>query len=490
MLRILVGIGALQILAVLVNFARTKVTALLVGPEGVGIISVIDQTVQFVAHTCALSLPFATVKFLSKAHSEGADAFREGYGVFFTLLLSSSVVGATAVAGMAFFRIDLFPTELIPYKTVLIVSCLGIPGTVLAGFFPNVLAAAQQSTGSARLTVIVGMAVALASTVGLAVGGVIGLYVGSVVAVTLAALAVIGHLRKVLGLSIGRSSSTLFERFRRLGNVMSFSALFYAGALTSTGSFLVARYVVLKDFGEAEAGFLQAGMAVALLMNVVLNPLNGLLLTPQVNRTSPKGDKFQTAVEFQKQLVMILTILALPMVLFPHLILLVAFSSQFLIVAEYVFLFVLWQAFANVAGVYQALLIGLDDMVAYTILTCLGNILAACAVVALVPYYGVVGAAMGFAGASALVSIGTFVRLRLSHGFTLPGHLVSLMAYSLLAMLAAGSLFRHAGEWDYTTVLSKIGVAVLAAMGLLLFLTRKEKLALSSFPQKVWSGTW
>lgn len=490
MIQILAGIGALQVLSVLVNFARTKITALLVGPEGVGVISVIDQTIQFVAHTCALSLPFATVKFLSKAHSEGEEAFRNGYAVFFKALLLLSSVGALAASSLALFQQNLFPKELLPYSLLLVIGFLGIPGTVLAGFFPNVIAAAQRSTGSARLTLFISMAVASASTIGLAMDGLTGWYLWNTLAITLIAILVIRYLRTVFALSITVSWSALSEEFGRLGKVASFSALFYVGALTSIGALWVARYVVFKHFGEAGAGFLQAGMAIALLMNVILNPLNGLFLTPQVNRTAPKEEKFLIVLEFQKQLAMILTVLALPMILFPHLILRVAFSSQFLAVAPYVFLFVLWQAFANFAGVYQALLIGLDDMVAYTILTCLGNILAACAMLVLVPHYGVLGAAIGFTATSAFLSCAAFVRLRLSHGFALPGSHTSLIGYSLLVMIAVGGLFRNAGDWDSITVLAKIGAMLLTALGLLLFLSQREKLALSAFSQKMRSGSW
>jgi len=48
------------------------------------------------------------------------------------------------------------------------------------------------------------------------------------------------------------------------------------------------------------------------------------------------------------------------------------------------FLFMLWQSFTMFAGIYQALLIGLDDMVSYTVLSCSGSILAACSAVVLV----------------------------------------------------------------------------------------------------------
>mgnify|MGYP003385613089 FL=1 len=250
------------------------------------------------------------------------------------------------------------------------------------------------------------------------------------------------------------------------------------------------RYAVLEQFGEAEAGFLQAGMAVALLMSAVLSPLNGLFFTPRVNRAGPKEEKFQVAVEFQKQMAMILTILSIPALLFPHVLLSLAFSPKFLVAAQYMFLFMLWQSFTMFAGIYQALLIGLDDMVPYTVLSCMGSILAACSAVILVPQYGVIGAASGFVAASALVTLGTFIRLKRSHGFVLPGNLVFLMGYSLLVTLVLGGIFRQYDGWEYQMLLSKAAVALVSLIGLFLFLSTTDKVALVSFSQRIRSGTW
>ena len=152
MLKILLGIGAPQALAVLVNFARTKVAAVLVGPEGIGVISIIDQTIQFVANLCTLNFSRSTVKFLSKAHSEGGDAFCDGYAVVLKALLVLGTVGALVTTSLVLFRIDLLPAVIAPYKILLLVGLLGIPGMALASFIPNALAAAQYSSGSARLT--------------------------------------------------------------------------------------------------------------------------------------------------------------------------------------------------------------------------------------------------------------------------------------------------------------------------------------------------
>ena len=231
MFGILLGIGGLQMLAMLVNIGRTKILALWVGPEGIGVISSIDQTIQFVTHVCTLSLPFAAVKFLSKAHSEGGDAFRDGYAVFLKVLLLLSTTGALAATGVVLFRIDLFPAKIVPYQTLLVVGLLGIPATALAGLFPNVLAAAQHATGSARLIVLTGIAMAIASICGLFVGGITGFYVASVATITVLALVVVEYLRRVLGLSMAQCRVSIVAGFRRMGNVVSFSALFYTGAV-------------------------------------------------------------------------------------------------------------------------------------------------------------------------------------------------------------------------------------------------------------------
>ncbi|MEC4888445.1 MAG: oligosaccharide flippase family protein [Nitrospira sp.] len=490
MFGILLGIGGLQILGMLVNIARTKVLALWVGPEGIGIISSIDQTIQFVTHVCTLSLPFAAVKFLSKAHSEGGEAFRDGYVVFLKVLLFLSTVGALVAAGVVLFRADLFPAKIVPYQTLLVLGLLGIPATALAGLFPNVLAAAQQSTGSARLIVFTGIAMAVAGTLGLLAGGITGLYVASVCTITVLAVVVVEYLRRTLGLSIADCKVGIVAGFRRMGNVVSFSFLFYLGAIMSTGALLVTRYAVLETYGEAEAGFLQAGMAVALLMSAVLTPLNGLFFTPRVNRAGPKEEKFHVAVEFQKQMAMIVTVVSIPALLFPHVLLALAFSPKFLVAAQYMFLFMLWQTFTMYAGIYQALLIGLDDMVSFTTLSCLGSILAACSAVVLVPQYGVIGAASGFVAASALVTLGTFVRLKRWHGFVLPARLVWLMGYSLLVTVVLGGIFRQYDGWQYPMLLSKAAVALGALVGLFLFLSAKDRVALMSFSHKVRSGAW
>jgi len=63
-IRALVSIGLLQFLSMLLLLARTKIVALALGPEGVGVIASLDRVTAVVAQTLSLSLPFAALRFL------------------------------------------------------------------------------------------------------------------------------------------------------------------------------------------------------------------------------------------------------------------------------------------------------------------------------------------------------------------------------------------------------------------------------------------
>ena len=57
-LQAIVALGGIQALTMLAGLARTKVLAVLLGPAGVGIASVIDQVESLVAQLGSLSIPF------------------------------------------------------------------------------------------------------------------------------------------------------------------------------------------------------------------------------------------------------------------------------------------------------------------------------------------------------------------------------------------------------------------------------------------------
>jgi PST family polysaccharide transporter len=478
MFRIILTIGTLQTLAIAVNFIRTKLVAVMVGPEGVGIISTIDQVVQSAAYFSTVSLPFASVKFLSKAHSEGGEAFKRTYANFLKALLTLAIVGTVVVTSIVFFRPRLLGQEALKYKTLLLVAMLGMPTAILGGLFTQVFAAAQKYKHSSLLALITGVAVTTTSVIGIAAAGILGLYIGNVIAGALVTLGVLIYLRRAFDLPLYSRATSVIAELKHNPKIIPFSVMLYLASLTYSLSFLVVRYTVLKNYGEANAGLLQAAIALSLAIGLVLSPTNGLFLTPVVNRNIEKADKIKAAIDFEKKLVTILSLVSMPVVLFPHLVLTILFSTKFVVASQFVFLFVISQCVAQLAGIHQALLIGFDDLKAYSIMTCAGHISLGLLSWFMVASFGIFGISIAFITAYSIIFVSTFIRLKLKHGVSMPGNLWMLIAYGLSALLLFGAIFSTNDSWSPIMVASKIVVCMLFTLGLLCGLSKGERSAL------------
>src|SRR5689334_25237166 len=93
-LQAILALGGIQAFTMLAGLARTKVLAVLLGPAGVGVGSVIDQAVSLVAQLGSLSIPFVGLKFLARARDEGAGETRDIYDALVLLLVSTSIIAA------------------------------------------------------------------------------------------------------------------------------------------------------------------------------------------------------------------------------------------------------------------------------------------------------------------------------------------------------------------------------------------------------------
>jgi antigen flippase len=478
MFRIILTIGTIQALAILVTFVKSKIVAVLLGPEGVGIVSTIDQVVQSAAYLSAFSLPLASVKFLSRSHSEGDDSFRRCYSSFLKALMILSVAGAVVTVGLAFFKEGLLGPELAKYKTLLVLALLGIPAIVLGGFFSNVFAAARSYKASSLLAFFTNITAATAIAIGVATAGVLGLYIGSALAGLLVVVGALIYARKVLGLPTRSPSASILREMRNSPGIVQFSVMLYLGSITYSISLLVARYAVLTNFGAAEAGLLQGALALAIALGMVLTPANGLYLTPIVNRNISKGEKIRHAVEFQRKLLLISCLAAMPLVLFPHTLLTILFSSKFVSVGQLVFPFVVAQCLSQLAGVHQALLIGFDDLKVYAALTIACHLSMAGLAWLLVPQYGILGVAIAYLVAALGIFLSTMARLKFKHGLTEAGGLSLQVGGALSVVFLTGLFFRGIDERSITAGAFRLGIIAVFALSFLLTLSHEERTSL------------
>ena len=489
MTKIILSIGAIQVFAIFVQFLRTKVVAVMIGPEGVGVVSTIDQIVQLAAFATALSLPLASVKFLSKAHSEGDESFRRSYAGFLKLLGLIAIGGTGITTALVFFRPAVLGPDVAKYQMYVLIGLLSMPALILGGFFANVFASAQKYRVSAALAVITNAVTSTAVIAGILTAGVAGVFWGSSLAGLLLTLGIIVYLWKRMDLPFFSRGTDVLSELKRSPKIGSFAAMLYFGSVSYLLSLLVARYAILSNYGETEAGLLQGAIALSVALGMVLNPANGLYLTPIMNRDIPREEKIRAATEFQRKMVMILGLVSLPVVMFPQLMMTLLFSNKFVSVGHIVFLFVFAQLITQLAGVHQAFLIGADDLKAYAAITTVGQLGFAFLAWLLAPAYGIAGVAYGSIISAAAIFLVSLIRLKVKHGFWPERRLRWLIGFTLSVVLIAGWTSGRAIEADLNTAIMKFAFLSLFVLALFLFfLNKDERLSLGMMRNRILFG--
>lgn len=328
--RTIVGLGAIQVVVMAFNLLRSKIVAVTVGPAGVGAISLIDQVAALVAQICTFSLPYAAVKFLSAAHSEGREAFTSQYVTFLRVLVIISVLGSGVGAALLWWWPAVLGRELVTYGSVVVVALLAVPALNLTALLTNAMAAAQRLRASALYGLLIAVALAVLSGAGVVLAGLKGYYVGNLLAlVGLAAGGAFWFSRRE-GLWAPSGRINLWREMRRYPKVLNFAAALYVISFAFPMAYLIARYALLSAHGLEATGLLQSAMALGLALTAVMRPANALFLTPALNRNEEGSKKFHKAANYLRVLALIIGIAALPLVLFPDWWLLILYSRRFL----------------------------------------------------------------------------------------------------------------------------------------------------------------
>ncbi len=475
MLKIIAAISAMQVVAVLVSLLRSKIMAVLLGPQGVGVVGLVDQLVQLVLYLSTLSLPFAAVRYMSRAHSEGPESFRRTYGALLRALILPTTGVAILASVAVLIKPELLGTELSDYWLYLIPALVAIPAMASHGLFTSVLAAAGRARESAILALGIALSLALAAVVGIQLSGIFGLYVGNLVATVVVAITVAVYLRRKLGLPLLDRTAGLIQELRHNPDILSFSVTVYISTLAGSATLLVSRYVILASYGEVEAGLLQVGLTMFASLRLVLGPANGLYLTPIVNRRIPKLEKIKATLEFERKFFVVVLLLAMPMVLFPQWLIHILFSPAFLPMSSLVGLFVLAQCIQLMGGVFHALLIGVDDMKAFGVSNVLGLLLTSVGAWLLAPVAGIGGVAASFVAGSLVTSLIAYWQLR-AHGMSAPALWWLGAGYGLGAVLLGSYLGASLDAWQLWAVAVRVVVAAAFAATLLTFLSRGERM--------------
>ena len=484
MVGVFAAIGSIQVIAILAGLLRSKTIAVMLGPEGAGITGIVDQIIQFVSSISALGLPYAAVRFLSRAHSESKERFQRTYAAFLKALLLLSF-GATAVLiALVALRPALLGTDAARYQVYVMIAALSMPCLMLSGLIKNAFASAGFPRSASLFSAVAAVGTALAAVTGIYAGGISGYYWAELILGTAVTAGALYYLRCRLDLSVLLRHTSALQELRRNPGVLPFMLMFLGTSVAFTFSFLIARYAVLHYYGEADTGLLHALLAIALAVNVVLTPINGLLLAPKMNRAIAYDEKRRAALQFQKILLLVLAAAAVPMVLFLQFFLTLLFSAKFTSVSAHLYLFVLAQSLFQLAGVYSALLIGMDDIKTSAIVTLIGHLAFSALAWLAAPSLGIFGVGIAYCIATALTVALAYWRLHARHEFRIPGNAVWLTIFAVATILGTGLLANALGPDRPLVIALKMAVYAAALGGLLTLMGKPDRAELLALTRR------
>jgi antigen flippase len=413
-------LGAVQILTMAAGLARTKVLAVLLGPSGLGITGVIDQIVAFLAHLGSMSIPFAALRYLSKYRTEGGDAFASLYVAFRRALWISSTVALLGGIAFVTLRFGNPSNDLAAYRSAVLLGLLSIPAIAFIALDRNVLAVFDRSRMAGVMALLVAIALVGSTYIGLRVGGLRGLYAGNLLVYGVLAILLSVLVRRDLPAGYreipGKRSVT--QVLRSEPGLVKFCTSVHLLTLASPAAYLIARVVLLDKWGAVETGLMAAAFGVGVAVRTAMSQANALYLTPLTNRATPQSDRAAAVSHYARTLTILFLLGVLPIVLFPDLFLSLLFSRRFVSASGTVGIFMIAEGLLLMAGVYQSLLIGFDDLNGYTLLVVVANMATIASSLVLIPAFGIIGCAFAFVCGNGILLILTLLRLATFHSLT------------------------------------------------------------------------
>jgi antigen flippase len=474
MLKTLLTIGGLQLATMVVMLARTKILAVFLGPEGVGLMGVVDKLLAVVVQGVSLSLPFAAIRFLPElCHADRAEGYRTFRAM--TLTLAALAFAAAAIgAAVSLLFPAIWGSQFTHYPWLLAAGFLSVPALALSPFVQNAFAGILRHRSSMLFGLGHAGVLALAGLIGAAAGSVAVLYL----AYAAMAVAWLGPALHRLTRAIRPAPRPPLVGWRDVlpsQRILRFSAAMFLLAVLAPFAALYAHYQVLSRAGVEAAGWMQAAIGISLAVRSVLGAAHPIYLTPQLNKGGTWQERMLWAARFQHLWCILAAVLVPPLLIGADLAIVILYSKSFLPATQYVALFVFAEVLTMQAGIYQGLIVAADRIRFHVTQNMLSQLIFIAVTWLTIPRFGIAGAAFGAIASQSFIFLCTLGYLKLKMGLAPPLRTTSLMFYVLLGIAGLGRLgadgivLRGAGG---TTALLALG-AFLA--GLALFLTGEDR---------------
>ena len=475
MLRALLTIGGIQLITMLVLFGRTKTLAVVLGPEFVGVMAVIDKLLALIAQTVSLSLPFAAVRFLPERWIAGPSEFRDLFTRMRNLLLALILAATVGALLVSVFRPITWGVALLPYRDAITVSTLSLPVIVLIPFLQNAIAGRLQHNRSMVVGFLHAIVLAI-GVLGIWWGGLSGYYA---VYAVLGSILVVGVTRLAIKGTAARANTATAQRRFAFGlpaAIWRFSGALLILTVVAPYAALFVHYRLLSDYGAETAGWMQAAIGISLSVRGVLGSAHAVFLTPNVNRGggSP-NDLMEWADRFQITLCLIAGLAVPPLLLFPGLAIEIVYSSAFSPGATFVMVFVVAEVVGLLSGTYQSLMLPLDHMRFHVAFNLVAQFFVVLAAYHLIGPLGILGAGLAVLIAPMFMFAATMVFLNRSYGLRMPRRIVARSGWLLVSLVATGLIGALFQGTMWESLLLKLGTYALVVGGFALLLTGHER---------------
>jgi O-antigen/teichoic acid export membrane protein len=485
MLKPLLTIGALQLAAMLVMLLRTKLLALFLGPEGVGLMAVIDKLLALFVQGLSLSLPFAALRFLPELWRNDRAACYAAWRRMAAAIVLLALVVALAGAAVSLGRSTVWGSALAAQPWTLAVAFASLPALALWPLLQNAYAGTMRHSDSMLFLLAHSALLAITGAIGALAGSLTLLYASYAVAawplLAFATRHLVQPMRPAGGLPWRGWRDAVPET-----RVLRFSLALSGLSVLAPFAALYTHYWILEQQGARDAGWMQAAIGVSLAVRGVLGAAHQVYLTPQLNSRVDWTERMAWAGHFQHAWCLLAAVLVPPLLLGAEWAVRLLYADSFVPATGFVALFVLTEVIGMLAGTYQGLIVAADRMRFHVAQNAAAQLLLLGVAWLTIPRWGIAGAALGPLAAQCFLLVCTLGYLRLRMGQRPDARVGALMLYLVLALLACGWI----GASGLTTDLPSLARAALVylalAAGLLLFINAEERRRWTGALAQVW----
>lgn len=433
--------GGVQGLGILVGLVRNKCVALLLGPDGMGLVSLFNSTVNFVGNSTNFGLPMSAVRTVSEEYSRGnAESLAHSVAVVRLWSFAAAVLG-TLVCVLLSPLLSWFTFSWNGHILHFIFLSPAVGLAAITGGELAILKAVRRLRNLASISVINMVA-------SLVVSVPVYYFFGSQAIVPLLVLLAFMQMVVTVAFSykVCRPSWSVSRKLWRDGyGMIKLGLAFVAvGVIDSGIEFLIRSYLnnvaQIGMVGLYNAGFMLSMTYVGLVFSAMETDY-----FPRLSGVNNLGVTFRTTVNRQIEVMLLLVapLLVAFMVSLPVLVPLL-FSNKFLPIIDMVRIVILAMYFRALKLPVQYIPLAKGDSKSYMILEAVAECFILIGVVALFSLYGLVGAGLGLFLASLCDLIVTFAYARWRYRYVPSSRVVvfALVQFplGLLAFAATSSL--------------------------------------------------